>query len=191
MCYSTTEQRKNCLLLDCCRKLPLKECVLHCAVVIEWLSVHVGSSYRLSMVESHNYQQTQHAVCLLMINVLDQCGLQQRGRVMKDSCETFFSFVSLFCFFCSHSLLSAKLDDQWWNFPTLMGFSLQFVDFAFRFETHSNWRSPLSTENYFSIEFRQASFLGLILLTIPCQLGYNINICVKKPTYNLGASNAI
>lgn len=26
------------------------------------------------MVESHNYQQTQHAVCQLMINVLDQCG---------------------------------------------------------------------------------------------------------------------
>lgn len=55
------------------------------------------------MVESHNYQQTQHAVCLLMINVLDQCGTLQRSRVMEDSCEIFFLLLLLpvFPFFSS------------------------------------------------------------------------------------------
>lgn len=80
------------------------------------------SSYRLSMVESHNYQQTQqHAVCLLMINALDQRGPPRRSRVMEDSCEIFFS-TSFPRFFFSHTLLSAKLDDQWGNSPTLWGF---------------------------------------------------------------------
>lgn len=62
------------------------------------------------MVESHNYQQTQHAVCLLMINALDQCGPLQRSRVMEDSCEMFFLFfLLLLCFlsfFSTHTAIS-------------------------------------------------------------------------------------
>jgi len=94
------------------------------------------------MVESHNYQQTQHAVCLLMINAPDQCGLLQRCRVMEDSCEVFFPPSSP-CFL----LFSLCYQPNWMisgGILPLSGVLLSFVDFAFRFEIHSNYLSPLS-----------------------------------------------
>lgn len=48
------------------------------------------------MVESHNYQQTQHAVCLLMINALDQCGPPAKKQGDGGFLGDFFPALSLF-----------------------------------------------------------------------------------------------
>lgn len=103
------------------------------------------------MVQSYNYQQTQHAVCLLMINALDQCGPFQRSRVTEDSWEICFLSSSV-CFLSSRTLLSAKLDDQWGNSPALWGLSV-VCRFCLKVRNALKWQKYfIKIYFYFSVE---------------------------------------
>lgn len=80
-------------------------------------------------------------------------------RFLRD----FFFFLLRLPVF-SHTLLSAKLDDQWGNVPTLWGFSLWFVDFAgLKFTQTREVLYPLSPFLFFQLSIKHGSTVFTLL----------------------------
>lgn len=144
------------------------------------------------MVESHHYQQTQHAVCLPMINVLYQCGppakKQGDGRFLWDF---FFSpLLPVFIFFfhthCYQPnwMISGGILPLSGVFAVVCRFCLQVWN-SLKLE-----ESFIQRPAFFQLSIKQASRWGqavafffffsweavfTLLLAMPCQPVWTIN----------------